>query len=135
MLQYSVPVRNARLDTVESTIGASPLIELRSGDAPANCAAADSGTLLAQGTLPADWMAAASGGSKAKNGTWTIVGLATGVIGHFRIKDAGSPDTCHIQGSVGPVGSPDYDMEVDNVNIAAAQQVTVNSFTLTAGND
>jgi hypothetical protein len=133
-LQYSVSVRNARLDTVESTIGAAPVMELRSGDPPANCAAASSGTLLARDALPSDWMAAASSGSKAKSNTWTLNGLGTGVIGHFRIFEAGSPDVCHMQGTVGPIGSPTYDMTVDNVNIAASQVVTVSTFTLTAGN-
>ena len=132
-LQYSVKVRNERLDQLEDSIGVSPLIELRSGAAPASCAAADSGTLLAQGTLPSDWMAAASGGSKAKNGTWTIIGLAAGTIGHFRIKEAGSPDTCHVQGTVTATGGGG-DMTVDNTSIADDQVVTVNTFTLTAAN-
>jgi hypothetical protein len=39
-----------------------------------------------------------------------------------------------MQGTVGPIGSPTYDMTVDNVNIAASQVVTVSTFTLTAGN-
>ena len=69
-VQYSVRVRNARLDVVESTIGASAIMKLRTGAAPANCAAADSGTVLATLNLPSDWMAAASGGSKDKSGTW-----------------------------------------------------------------
>ncbi len=133
-LQESVAVRNARLDAIETTIGTTPWLELRSGPPPANCAAADSGTLLAQAALPSDWMAAAASGSKAKSGTWTLTGITTGIIAHFRIKDAGSPDTCHLQGTVGNTGSPTYDMTVDNQNIAAAQVVTVSTFTLTAGN-
>jgi hypothetical protein len=133
-MQYSVAVRNARLDTVESTIGTTPILELRSGPPPANCAAADSGTLLAQLTLPSDWLAAAASGAKAKSGTWSGTGAGTGVIAHFRIKRAGSPDTTDIQGTVGASGSPTYDMVVDNVNVADGQAITVNSFTLTAGN-
>jgi hypothetical protein len=39
-LQYSVTVRNARLDVVESTIGVSAILKIRTGAAPANCAAA-----------------------------------------------------------------------------------------------
>lgn len=65
-LQYSTAVRNARLDVVESTIGTSAVLKIRTGAAPANCAAADSGTVLATCTLPSDWMAAASGGTKAR---------------------------------------------------------------------
>lgn len=52
-IQLSTDVRNARLDVIESTIGASPTLEIRDGAPPANCAAADSGTVLATLTLPA----------------------------------------------------------------------------------
>jgi hypothetical protein len=133
-LQYSVTVRNARLDVVESTISTSPILEIFDGAIPANCAAADVGTKLCQLALPSDWMAAASGGTKAKANTWSGTGSGTGAARYFRIKDSGSPDTTHIQGTVGPTGSPTFDMTVDNVNIAPGQAITVSTFTLTAGN-
>ena len=133
-MQLSTTVRNARADAVETAIGTAPVMELRSGAPPANCAAASTGTLLARDALPSDWMAAASSGSKAKAGTWTLTGLGTGVIGHFRIFEASTPDVCHIQGTVGNAGSPTYDMTVDNQNIAVDQVVTVNTFTITDGN-
>lgn len=132
-LQLSVPVRNALLDAIEAEIGASPVIELRSGALPANCAAASSGTLLARDAIPSDWMAAASAGSKAKAGTWTLNGLGSGTIGHFRVYEAGSPDVCHIQGDVTATGGGGA-MEVDNTSIALDQVVTVNTFTLNAPN-
>ena len=98
-LQYSTAVRNACLDAVESTTGASPTLEIRSGAAPANCAAADSGTLLASMALPADWMNAASGAVKTLLGSWQDPSAdGTGSAGHFRIKQGA---TCHLQGSVG----------------------------------
>jgi len=131
-MQYSVTLRNNQLDQMESTAGVSAKLQFRSGAAPANCAAADSGTLLAEITLPSDWMAAASAGSKAKAGTWTVAGIAAGVIGHFRIKNsAGS--TCHVQGSVTLTGGGG-DMSVDNTNTAVGQSITVNTFTINAGN-
>lgn len=139
-LQYSVAVRNARLDAVETAIigSGSPLkhaiLELRSGPPPADCSAADSGTLLAQIILPTDLMAAASAGSKAKQGTWTGTGAGTGDIAHFRVKEMGSPDVTHIQGTVGLSGSPSYDMTVDNTSVTPGQAITVSTFTLTAGN-
>lgn len=127
--QFSTTVRNAWLDQIETTISTSPTLEIRSGTAPATCATADSGTVLATMTLPSDWMAAASGGSKAISGTWQDASAdATGTAGHFRIK-AGA--TCHIQGSVTATGGGG-DMTLDNTSITAAQQVTVTSFTLTA---
>lgn len=95
-LQLSTAIRNARLDAIEQAVGASPVLEIRSGSVPADCAAADSGVVLASMALPADWMAAASNGSIAKNGAWEDASAnANGLAGHFRIK-AGA--VCHLQG-------------------------------------
>lgn len=130
-LQYSVIVRNAQLDAFETAIGTSPLLHIRTGAPPANCAAADSGTLLASITLPSDWMAAAANGQKDKSGTWQDASAdGTGTAGHFRIKDSGNT-TCHMQGTVGTSAT---DMIVDNVNFNTGQSFTVNSFSISAGN-
>lgn len=132
-LQYSVAVRNARLDVVESTIGASAILRIRTGTVPASCAAADSGTVLASATLPSDWMAAASSGTKALSGSWTDSSAdATGTAGHFRLY-ASDGTTCHAQGTVTATGGGG-DMTVDNTSFASGQSFTVTSFTLTAGN-
>ncbi len=85
VVQYSVAIRNNRLDSDEITIGASPILRFRTGAPPANCAAARSGTILATLNLPADWMAAASNGSKVKSGTWQDVSAdASGYRGSLR---------------------------------------------------
>jgi hypothetical protein len=132
-LQYSVTVRNAQLDAVETTVGTAPLLRIYSGSAPANCAAAASGTLLAEATLPSDWMAAASSGSKALSGTWQDASAnATGTAGHWRLYESGGT-TCHAQGTVTATGGGG-DMTLDNTSIASAQSVTITSFTITAGN-
>lgn len=132
-LQYSVAVRNARLDAVESTTGSSAILCIRSGAPPANCGTADSGTVLATLNLPSDWMSAASSGSKALLGSWQDTSAdAAGTAGHFRIYDSAGT-TCHVQGTVTATGGGG-DMTVDNTSIAAGQQVTVTGFTLTAGN-
>jgi hypothetical protein len=128
-LQLSVAARNARLDAIETTAGASPTLEIRSGAVPANCAAADSGVVLATVALPTDWMAAAAAGSKALSGTWQDAAAdATGTAGHFRVKQGA---TCHIQGTVGTSGA---DMIVDSASFTAGQTFNVTSFTLTDGN-
>lgn len=130
-LQYSVTVRNARLDAVETAIGASPTLEIRTGSVPANCAAADSGTVLATVTLPSNWMNDASSGSKTILGTWQDTSADnSGTAAHFRIKQGG---TCHIQGTVTVTGGGG-DMTVDSTTFTAGQSFTVTSFTLTAGN-
>ena len=132
-LQYSVTVRNAQLDAVETTVGTAPLLRIYSGSAPANCAAAASGTLLAEATLPSDWMAAANSGTKALSGTWQDASAnATGTAGHWRLYDSGGT-TCHAQGTVTATGGGG-DMTLDNTSIASGQSVTITSFTITAGN-
>jgi len=132
-IQFSVGVRNARLDAIETTIGTSAVLKIRTGAAPANVATADSGTVLATLTLPSDWMAAASSGSKAKSGTWEDTSAdATGTAAHFRIY-ASDGTTAHIQGTV-TATSGGGDMEVDNTSFASGQAFTVTWFTLTDGN-
>lgn len=131
-IKLSVTVRNARIAAVESAIGASPVLKIRSGTVPANIADADSGTVLASITLPADWLGAASGGAVTKLGTWTTTGLAAGVAGHYRIY-ASDGTTQHMQGTVTITGGGG-DMTVDNTNIAVGQTVTISGFSLTDGN-
>jgi hypothetical protein len=130
--QFSVASRNASLDALETAIGASAVLKIRTGSAPATCATADSGTVLTTINLPSDWMAAASAGSKAKSGTWEDTSADdTGTAGHFRVY-ANDGTTCHIQGSITATGGGG-DMTLDNVSIAAGQTVTISGFTLTAG--
>lgn len=132
-IKLSTTVRNARLDAIETAIGTSAIMKIFTGSAPANCAAADSGTTLATLNLPSDWLAAASGGSKALSGTWEDTSAdATGTAAHFRIYDSGG-STCHLQGTI-TITSGGGDMEVDNTSFAAGQAFTVTSFTLTDAN-
>lgn len=132
-IQLSTTVRNARLDSIETTIGTSAVLRIRSGSPPANCGAADTGTVLATITCPSDWMAAASGGQKAKSGTWEDLSAdATGTAGHFRVYDS-TGTTCHMQGTVTATGGGG-DMEVSSTSFTAGQSFTITTFTLTDGN-
>lgn len=132
-LQYSVAVRNARLDAVETTAGASAILKIRSGAVPASCATADAGTVLATCNLPLDYMGAASNGTKAKSGTWEDTSAdATGTAAHFRLY-ASDGTTCHIQGTVTATAGGG-DMTVDSTSFTAGQAFTVTTFTLTGGN-
>ena len=130
--QFSASARNAALDAIETAIGTSAILKIRSGSAPANVGTADSGTVLATLNLPSDWLAAASSGSKSKSGTWEDTSAdATGTAAHFRIY-ASDGTTAHIQGTVTATGGGG-DMTLDNVSIASGQAITITSFTLTAG--
>lgn len=128
--QYSVAVRNAANDAIETAIGASPTLEIRSGAVPADAAAADSGTLLASMALPADWLGNSAAGVKSLLGTWEDSAAdAAGIAGHFRIKQAA---VAHIQGTVTGSGGGG-DMELQNTNIAVGQAITITAFTNTMG--
>ena len=142
-IQYSVSIRNARLDVVESTIGASAILRVFDGAIPANCAAASVGTVVLTMNLPADWMAAASAGSKALLGTWQDASAdATGNGKYFRIFDS-TGTTCHVQGTCSiTAGSGDLKFNAPDAGGAnagfpafvAAQSVTITGFTLNEQN-
>jgi hypothetical protein len=130
-IQLSTAVRNARLDAIETAIGTAAVMKIFDGSLPANCGAADAGDVLATLTLPSDWLAAASSGSKAKSGTWEDASADdTGTAQYFRIY-ASDGTTCHLQGTVG-VGSGD--LQVNTTSFVAAGAVTITSFSLTDGN-
>jgi hypothetical protein len=129
-IQFSVAVRNARLDGIESAIGPAAKLRLYSGAPPVNCAAAASGTLLAEWTLTSDWSVAASGGTK----TITLpgaaaLGLAAGTVGHYRLtNNAGT--ACGEQGTVTVTGGAG-DATMDNLVVAVGQPVNLTSWTWT----
>lgn len=129
--QFSDRIRNAWLDSNETVTGTSPKLQIRTGAQPANCAAAATGTLLAEVTCPADWMAAASAGTKVLAGSWTVAAVAAGTAGYYRLYDSAGTN-CDEQGSITATGGGG-DMTLDNTNIAAAQVVTITAKTLTAG--
>ena len=130
-VQLSVAVRNARLDAIETTIGTSAILKIRTGAQPADCATADSGTVIATMNLPSDWLAAAASGSKAKAGTWEeLTADNAGAAAHFRIY-ASDGTTCGAQGSVGQ-GSGD--LSLNNVVVEAGQAITITAFSLTDAN-
>ena len=131
-VQFSVDLRNNRVDQVETTIGGTGTLKIFSGAAPANCATADSGTELAVISLPASFLTAAAAGSASiDNGPWQDASAdAAGTAGHFRMYNGA---TCHLQGTCSATGGGG-DMELDNAVLAAGQEFNVNSFTLTDGN-
>lgn len=131
-IQLSTTLRNARANQYETTIGASPKLQIRTGSPPANCAASDSGTLLCELTLPSDWMTAASSGAVSLNGSWTGTGAAAGTAGHYRLKDSGG-STCHEQGTV-TATSGGGDLELTTTTVAVSSPVSVTTWTRTEAN-
>lgn len=132
-VQLSETVRNARLDAIETAIGTAAVLKIYdlTAGAPANCAAAITGTVLVTMTLPSDWMTGAASGSKAKTGTWQDASAdGAGTADFFRLF-ASDGTTCHLQGTVGTSGA---DLNLDNTSITAGQVVTITGFTLTDAN-
>lgn len=132
-IQLSTAVRDARMNAYEAAIGVSAVVRLRTGAPPANCAAADSGTVLASITLASDWAAASSSGAKAWNNLpVAFTGSASGTLGHYRLY-AADGTTCHEQGTITASGGGG-DMTVDNVSLNNGQSGSITSKTLTDGN-
>lgn len=132
-LQFSMAVRNARLAAIESAIGASAILKIRSGAAPSNAAAADAGTVLATLALPSDYLGSPSNAVVSLLGSWADSSAdASGTAGHFRIY-ASDGSTCHMQGSITATGGGG-DMEVDNTSFAAGQAFSISAFSISEAN-
>jgi len=126
-IQHSAAVRNAMGDAIEATIGASSILKIFDGTKPANCAAADAGTVLATLNLPADWMGAFSGGVGAKSGTWQDTAADATGTGQYYRQYASDGTTCHEQGTVTGTGGGG-DIELQNTSIAVGQPVTITNW-------
>lgn len=130
--QLSIDARNATLQALETNIGASPILTINTGTPPADCATANTGTVLATMILPTDWLGTPNAGNINLSGNWQDLSAdASGTAGHFRLYDS-SGATCHMQGTITGTGSGG-DMTLDNTNIAVGQQITITSFSITAG--
>jgi len=132
MAQFSTGLRDAIISQIETTIGASPILEIRSGTPPGVGNVA-TGTLLASMTLPSDWLAAPSSGVASMLGTWEDTSAdATGTAGYFRILES-TGTTAYIEGTITATGGGG-DLELVSVSITSGQPVSITAFTLTAGN-
>lgn len=93
-------VINASLDGIETGLGASPLFRVLSGAMPANTTAADAGTVLASGTLAADWATAAASAQKSLVTSFGDTSAdATGIARYLRLYRA-SDSACGFQGLI-----------------------------------
>jgi hypothetical protein len=132
-VQRSVDARNAALDSFETTVGTTPLLRIYSGSMPANAAAAATGDLLCEITLPSDWLSAASSGTKSKSGTWAeLTADDDGTAGYYRIYES-TGTTCHEQGECTDTGGAGP-MKLSSTTIVAGQPVTIATYVITAGN-
>jgi hypothetical protein len=125
---YLIANANTILDAIETAYGTSCTMKIRSGARPTHTADASTGDVLATIALGSDWMAAASGGSKAKSGTWSDTSADfSGTAAHYEIV-ASNGTTINERGSVTVTGGGG-DLTLDSVSITAGQVVTISSFT------
>lgn len=127
-LALSTTLRNAMLDQITSTVGASGKLRIYDGSRPATGGTAT--TLLAELTLNSTFAPAASSGVLTLNAITSDTSAdATGTATWFRIVTSGG--TFVIDGSVSTSGS---DLNLNTTSIVSGATVAVSSFTITAGN-
>lgn len=123
-------LKNTLLDGLDTVFNNGTLV-IYTGAAPGAGNAA-TGTVLVTITLPADAFAAATGGTKSKNGTWEDLNADnTGTAGYFRLLSSGATQV--LEGTVTITGGGG-DMTLDSLSITTGQTVTVTAFTLTSSN-
>jgi len=99
-LKANAALLNQLLDSGLQTTFDSGFLNILTTPQATDASQAESGTLLATIDVPADSMAAASGGILAKTGTWEeVAAIASGTAFWFRLKNAG--DTIRLDGTVG----------------------------------
>jgi hypothetical protein len=127
-IQFAQSTAHAMLDAIETDLGSSPVMYLRSGSPPGTCAGADSGTLISTIAMAADaWQNAASWAKAITAALSDASADAQGTLGHWRIKTSGG--VTKLQGTITATGNGG-DMTVDNTSVNAGQQIDVTSFSI-----
>lgn len=127
MPEFNPAVADAVLDTFGDIFPAGSSLELRDG-APSGLESV--GNVLVRFTVPDNGWSPSQGGVKDLMGLWQAVALAGGTAGHYRFT---SPDGRYIEvGTVSGKGGGG-DLQIDNVNVARGQAVTLNRFLKTLG--
>lgn len=130
-MQHALDIRTAKQAAIIALIGPAPVLEFREGAMPMSCALHSTGTIVARGALPDVW-ARALDGELLMAGSWSMLAVSAGIIGHFRIYPARSAQ-CKIQGSVAVLAGG-ADMSVNMTNVKPGQLITVQQFISIAGN-
>lgn len=133
-LKFSASLRAAQQNQITSQLGANAVVRVYSGAQPASPdVAITDQVLLASIACSATFAAPAVGSTLTVNPLEIGVGTVQAGDGSdatwFRIVTAGG--TGHIDGSVGISGC---DMNLNNINIAKGQTITVATMTFTNGN-
>jgi hypothetical protein len=123
---YRDDITNLVVDHIDDGASAG-YIQVRTGARPANCEAANSGTLLGTLTFSDPAFGNSSSGQATANAITSDTNAdATGTAGHFRVFD--SNNVCIFQGDCGQGTGT---MNFDNTSIVAGGTIAISSFTFT----
>lgn len=123
--------RNSRLDSLVTAIGNAAQIRIFTTPRPANVAAAETGTLLAELTGGSPFAPAASGGATTANAiTQDASANNTGTAAWARIRTSGGTAVMDIDVTATGGGG---ELELVTTSIVAGQPVQITALTLTEG--
>jgi len=130
-VQFSTTTRTNQLTTLNTDIGVNAVIKIFTGTPPANCATADTGTLLATFAGNATNFGTVSAGVLTAAAVASVTAAASGAPGYFRIYPTAATTTnAVVQGTAGTSGT---DMIVTASPFTSGQTVNFTSLTLTRG--
>lgn len=130
-LRLRASMRTAMAAAIETDVGTSPKLELRTGAPPTNLTDADTGTLLATINLPSDWASQSAGVLTALGVPLSATAVAAGTVGHARFKT--NAGVIAEDGTVTATGGGG-DWTIDNTVIANGQTVNLTGWTQTMPN-
>lgn len=129
-IQYSVTHRTNAMTQLATDIGASAVIKIFSGAAPATCATADTGTLGVTFAGNAGGFGSASAGVLTASAVANATAGASITAGYFRIYPSAATTTnAVVQGTCGTSGT---DMILTSTSITNGQTCNFTSLTVTA---
>lgn len=126
--QMSTTLRNARLDTITSSVGSAGLLRIydNSAGAPASVGAAVTGVKLAEFTLSSPFGPSATGAVLSPTIPAQVNAVATGTALYYRVyKSDGT--TAVIQDTV---GTSSAGMVMNTTSIVTGGPVVINSWTI-----
>ena len=125
-IQLAAATRNARADAITTEVGNGGKLRILTGSAPANVAAAETGTLLSEHTCASPFAPAASGGVLSPTLPSNVNAGNTGTAGYWRLTTSGG--TAKAQGSVGTSGA---DLNLNTLSLVSGGPVQINSWAWT----
>ena len=126
-IQYSTTHRTNAMAQLNTDIGINAQIILYSGLAPANVAAAPTGTLLVQFAGNTGGFGVAAEAVLTASAVASVTATNPGIPGYFRINTSGG--TGIVQGTCGTIGT---DMILTAASVTAGQTCNFTSLTVTA---